>query len=130
MAIFDVAAHVADNVYSDEEVTEAPAHLTVEAPDGLRANYYLDPLTDESSLLWVYLASDTFEELLPGYDWCVDDPGTLYAQTTPDGDDFEEDEGDPVVPLEVMQPVADELLNRYRAVVEHLRASGREILPA
>lgn len=129
MAVFDAAAHVAGNVYGDEEVTEAPAHLTVEAEEGSPEHYYLAPLTDGSSLLWVYLTSETFEELLPGYDWCVDDPGTLYAQRTPSGDE-PEDEDEPMVPLSVMQPVADELLNRYRAVVEYLRASGREILPA
>lgn len=124
MSVFDVAAHVAGNVYSDEEVTEAPEHLTV-IHEGM---YYLEPLMDDASLLWVYLTSETFEEFLPGYDWCVDNPGTLYAQTTPSGDEPDEDE--PVVPLSVMQPVAAELLNRYRAVVEYLRASGREILPA
>ena len=124
MAVFDAATHVAGNVYSDEEVTEAPTHLTV-IHEGM---YYLEPLMDDASLLWVYLTSETFEEFLPGYDWCVDDPGTLYPQTTPSGDEPDEDE--PVVPLSVMQPVADELLNRYRAVVEYLRAQGREILPA
>lgn len=82
MAVFDVAAHIAENVYRDEEVTEAPAHLTV-IHMGM---YYLEPLMDDTSLLWVYLTSETFEELLPGYDWCVDDPGTLYPQTIPSGD--------------------------------------------
>lgn len=124
MSVFDVAAHVAGNVYNDEEVTEAPDHLTV-IHEGM---YYLEPLMDDASLLWVYLTSDTFNEFLPGYNWCVDNPGTLYAQTTPSGDEPDEDE--PVVPLSEMQPIADELLNRYRAVVEYLRASGREILPA
>ena len=117
---------MAGNVYRDEEVTEAPDHLTViHEEEGM---YYLEPLMDDASLLWVYLTSETFDELLPGYDWCVDDPGTLYAQRTPSGD--EPEEGEPVVPLSVMQPVADELLNRYRAVVEYLRASGREVRPA
>lgn len=124
MAVFDVAAHVASNGYRNEAVTEAPAHLTV-IHMGM---YYLEPLMDDASLLWVYLTSETFEEFLPGYDWCVDDPGTLYPQTTPSGDEPDGDE--PVVPLSEMQPVADELLNRYRAVVEYLRAQGREILPA
>lgn len=130
MSVFDVAAHVARNVYSDEDVTEAPESLTVEAPYGLRANYYLAPLMDDASLLWVYLTSDTFEEFLPGYAWCVDDPGTLYAQTDLEGNSLGGEEGESIVPLAVMQPVADELLNRYRAVVEYMRAEGREILPA
>lgn len=124
MAVFDAAAHVAGNVYNDEEVTEAPEHLTV-IHEGM---YYLEPLMDDASLLWVYLTSETFEEFLPGYDWCVDDPGTLYPQTTPSGDEPEEDE--PVISLSEMQPVADELLARYQAVVEYLRGEGRTILPA
>lgn len=126
MAVFAAAAHVAGNVYGDEEVTEAPESLTVIHED--EGMYYLEPLMDGSSLLWVYLTSNTFNEFLPGYNWCVDDPGSLYAQRTPSGD--EPEEGEPLVPLSVMQPVADELLNRYRAVVEYLRAEGREILPA
>jgi hypothetical protein len=56
----------------------------------------------------------------------VDDPGTLYAQTDLTGE-LVDDEGDPLVSESVMQPVTDELLKRYRAVLEHLRAEGREI---
>lgn len=124
MTVFDVATHLAGNPYKDDTVTEAPETLTV-LHMGM---YYLEPLMDDASLLWVYLTSETFDEFLPGYDWSVDNPGTLYPQTTPSGDDPDEDE--PVVPISEMQTVADELLNRYRAVVEYLRAQGREILPA
>jgi hypothetical protein len=126
MSNFDVAAHLKSNVYSDSDVTEAPESLTVESDDGTADSYYLAPLEDGSSLLWIYLTSDTFNEFLPGYSWSVDDPGTLYAQTTPSGEPVD-DEGEPLVPISVMQPVAEELLKRYRAVVEHLRAEGREI---
>ena len=126
MSNFDVAAHLKSNVYRDSDVTEAPESLTVEADEDSASSYYLAPLSDSHSLLWVYLASETFDELLPGYDWCVDDPGTLYAQTDLSGE-LADDEGERLVPVSVMQPVADELLKRYRAVVEHLRAEGREI---
>lgn len=75
------------------------------------------------------MASDTFDEFLPGYSWTVDDPGTLYAQTDLSGELLSGEVDDPVVPLERMQTVADELLKRYRAVVEYLRAAGRVIEP-
>ena len=119
MTNFDVVAHLDSNVYAGAEVTEVPNTLTVEA-EGSARSYYLDPLMDDSSLLWVYLTSDTFNELLPGYHWCVDNPGILYAQTYPNGQLIEKDDGEPIVSLELMQPVAEELLERYRAVVAHL----------
>lgn len=127
MSDFDVVAHLKKASYAKEEVTEAPSTLTVEIEDGDTSHYYLDPIEDGSSLHWISLTMATFNEFIPGYHWCVDDPGTLYAQTDLDGKLLEDEGDEPIVSLERMQPVADELLKRYRLLVEHFRAEGRTI---
>lgn len=127
MAGFDVAAHLKSNGYArgDQVMVSAPPEkLTVESEGG--RSFYLDPLMDGDSLVWVYLSSGTFREFLPGYDWSMDDPGIFYAQYTPSGERIP-DSDEPIVPLSKMQPVADILLERYRAVVEQLVAEGRAV---
>lgn len=128
MADFDPVAHVKSNGYvrgDQVTVTAPPEKLTVESEGG--KSFYLDPLMDGDSLVWVYLSSRTFEEFLPGYSWIMDDPGILYVQRTPNGEPIDDDTDEPIVPLAVMQPVADVLLERYRAVVEQLVLEGRAV---
>lgn len=128
MADFDPVAHVKSNGYVRGDqvmVTAPPEKLTVESEGG--KSFYLDPLMDGDSLVWVYLSSRTFEEFLPGYSWIMDDPGILYVQRTPNGEPIDDDTDELIVPLAVMQPVADVLLERYRAVVEQLVLEGRAV---
>lgn len=128
MADFDVITHLKSNVYArgDEvAVSIPPEKLTVESEGG--KSFYLDPLMDGDSLVWVYLSSRTFEEFIPGYSWIMDDPGILYVQSTPNGEPIDDDTDEPIVPLTVMQPVADVLLERYRAVVGQLVLEGRAV---
>lgn len=128
MSDFDVAAHLKSNAYARKPevyLDPIPSKLTVEHEEG--NSYYLNPLIDGSSLVWIYLTSDTFDELIPGYHWTVDDPGTLYFQETPNGEPIDDEADESLVPLSAMQSAADVLLERYRAVVEQLVLEGKAV---
>lgn len=100
-------------------------------PDTLNAEwqgdgmFVFDTVYDGSSLVWIKVLQETFNELLPEYEWTVDDPGVLYAE----GNGIEELEYDtPADEFPISeQALADASaasLDRYRKVYEELVAQG------
>lgn len=92
---------------SGYDITPVPDTLTINWDYGI----YFDEVMDGSSLVWIDVMQDTFNEQLPGHNWIVDDPGTLYWEG------FDPDDENPFK-LSELQGVADLALDRYRSLFE------------
>lgn len=122
MTSFDIE-YIKDKALRDKIVlTPVPDALTVNWSE--ECSYYFDEVYDGSSLLWVFVIQDTFEELIPGFYWTVDDPGSLYIDTYSDRGAGIPNEGAYLeasyVDMNRMQEAADLALARYKELFEAL----------
>lgn len=99
-------------------LTPVPESLTIHWSGN---DYYFDNVFDSSSLIWIDLMQMTFNEVLPGYGWTVDDPGTIYA--TENNDDDYDGEDSPFDMVK-MQEATDLSLARFAKVFERLLNVG------
>lgn len=115
-AIFKAWLEEANGPYGQHAaLTPIPGHLKAE---WIEDQYYVDPLMDGSSLLWIEVIQETLKDFSDLH-WLVDDPGTLYPGKMP-SQDFDE----PPVPVETVTEWLQQALANYTSLFNRLEAAG------
>lgn len=125
MAVYDEDEIFEQEVSYGHDLTPVPEKLTVNWEGA--GNYFFDEVYDGHSLVWIYVLTDTFEEVLPNIGWNVDDPGVLYSEEQ--SMEIEESEESPY-DMKKMQEAADLALSRYESLFNRLKAAGASVVQA
>lgn len=105
------------------EPTVCPEVVNIEWSYG--ASYRLDTVSDGSSLLWIPVLQDTFNELYSEHEWTVDDPGTIYSD---DEREWVEDSEESPYDMDRLQNITVEAVSRYCHLVKMLEEAGVEVV--
>lgn len=98
-------------------VDPVPEKLEAQWFDGVQ--YYVAPLMDDSSILWVDVIQDTLEDF-SDLNWTVDDPGTLYPGDWDGDDEFDESPID----VDLINKWLEQALANYSSLYKRLTEAG------